>query len=76
MTDPRYHKIENHPDLIRDTKTNAVINKNSDVVQIARARKLKAMQQEQDINDLKNEMAEIKNLLHTLINNSNNELQQ
>jgi hypothetical protein len=73
MSDVNYKRIEDHPNLIRDVKSNAVINKNSDVVIAAVARRQKAKQQDDDIAMLKSEMTEIKKMLSTLINNSNNE---
>jgi hypothetical protein len=66
--------IEGHPDLVKDMKTGAVININRDAYAAAK-RRAAAAQKERDeirtatreINNLKCEMHEIKNLLTQLV---------
>ena len=65
-----FQKIQDHADLVRDTRSNAIINTNTDVYYAAKARKRKTQNQNQEIQSLKKEMSEIKSLLLTLINNS------
>jgi len=73
---PRKKKVqvENNPDLVRDTSTNAIINTNSDAYQARRAQiaAVKAQQQideqqRQDIDQLKTDMVEIKKMLEKLL---------
>ena len=73
MSDQQYQKIENHPHLLRDTQSGAIINTKGDLVKAAIERRQKARQQDDDITMLKSDMVEIKKMLATLINNSNNE---
>ena len=73
---PRTKKVqvENNPDLVRDTSTNAIINTNSDAYQARRAQiaavkmqKEIDEQQRQDIDQLKTDMVEIKKMLEKLL---------
>ena len=69
----QFVKIEDRPDLVRDQRSNAVVSTKADVVMAAVLRKQKARDQDNDILELKNDVAEIKKMLNVLINNSNNE---
>jgi len=67
-------KVEGHTDLIRDKKTGAVININRSESDLARNRKYtwRLQQQEQqqlksDVDQLKNDMSDIKDLLTKLV---------
>ena len=67
-------QVENNPDLVRDTSTNAIINTNSDAYQARRAQiaavkmqKEIDEQQRQDIDQLKTDMVEIKKMLEKLL---------
>ena len=69
-----YYKIDGNKDLARDPKTNAVINVNGldhDQYVAIRATKNKKNQVvdtiEEDINDLRSEINEIKSLLKELV---------
>ena len=73
---PRKKKVqvENNPDLVRDTSTNAIINTNSDAYQARRAQiaavKVQQQideQQREDIDQLKTDMVEIKKMLEKLL---------
>jgi len=73
---PRKKKVqvENNPDLVRDTSTNAIINTNSSAYEARRAQISAANaqqkideQQRQDIDQLKNDMVEIKKMLEKLL---------
>jgi hypothetical protein len=65
-----YQKIKDYSDLVRDTHSNAIINVNSDLYYAAKMRKIKAKKDSNEIITLRKEMAEIKSLLKTLINNN------
>ena len=63
-------KVEGHPNLVRDTRSQAIINTDSDAYARYMARKQKQAQQDdevrqviRDVNELRNEMREIKNLI-------------
>jgi len=67
-------QVEGHPDLIRDTKSHAIINTNVTAFEQAKKRASAAQRQRdeirdstRDINNLKSEMHEIKNLLKELV---------
>lgn len=60
-------KIDGHPGLARDKKTNAILNINRNEIQAARERKKLRKQKEQEFEDLKNEVSEIKELLLKLV---------
>ena len=73
-----YKQVEGHPNLVRDTNSHAIINRNVDAYEQARKRAASAQKQRDEIRDttreinhLKSEMHEIKNLLtQLLVNNS------
>ena len=63
-------KVEGHAHLVRDLKSQAIINTDSDAYARYMARKAKQKTKDdevrqviRDVNELKNEMREIKNLL-------------
>ena len=69
-----YLKVEGHSDLVRDTNTNAVVNKNRSAYLMAKRRAEEAQRQRdeirgatREINNLKCEMHEIKDMLKTLL---------
>ena len=69
-----YIKVQGYSNLVRDTKTNAVINKDKNAYSIAKRRAEEAQRQRdeirgatREINNLKCEMHEIKDMLKTLL---------
>ena len=63
-------KVQGHPHLVRDLKSQAIINTDSDAYARYMSRKAKQSKKDdevrdviRDVNELKNEMREIKNLL-------------
>ena len=61
------YKVEGHGDLARDPKTNSIININSfDHEKYVATRKIKKVK-EQDLDNLKGEIGEIKSLLKELV---------
>ena len=56
-------KIENQPNLVRDDENMAVINTDSNSLFKARARKSRQIKQTSEINTLKREVQEMKELL-------------
>jgi len=71
----RFLNVEERPDLIRDTSSNAIINRNTSAYDMAKKRAQEAQSQRDDIrnatreiNNIKSEMHEIKGLLQKLVN--------
>ena len=71
-----YIPVEGHTDLVRDNKSNAIINRNYGAYEQANRRAASAQKQRDEIRDttreinhLKSEMHEIKNLLKELVGN-------
>jgi len=67
-------KVEGHDNLVRDTRSNAIINHNRSAYEIAKRRAAEAQKQRdeirgatREINTLKCEMHEIKSMLKTLL---------
>ena len=66
-TQKRYIKVENAPGWRRDRTNNAVVNVNSVEAEKAKMVKKGKQSQRDEINTLKEEIGEIKNLLKTLV---------
>ena len=69
-----FTRVEGHQDLIRDNKSGAIINRNRSAYEIAKRRAADAQKQRdeirsatREINTLKCEMHEIKDMLKTLL---------
>ena len=69
-----YIQVEGHPDLVRDKHSHAIINRNRSAYEQAKKRAAEAQRQRdeirnttREINNIKCEMHEIKNLLKELI---------
>ena len=67
-------QVENHPDLVRDTHSHAIINKNRSAYEQAKRRATEAQKARdeirnapREINNIKSEMHEIKSLLKELV---------
>jgi len=72
----KFKQVEGYPDLVRDTKTHAIINRNTNAYEKARRRAASAQAQRdeirettREINNIKLEMTEIKTLLKELVGN-------
>ena len=72
--DKHYKQVEGHSDLVRDSQSHAIINKNTSAYEQAKRRAAAAQRQRDEIRDttreinhLKSEMHEIKNLLTQLL---------
>jgi len=62
-----YIKVEKDPELVRDTSTGAILNINRDEISAARKRKLERRQKEQEFENLKDEVGDIKKMLTQII---------
>lgn len=63
----KLYKVENHPDLIKDMESKAVLNSNYAALNEYR----KKQQVQKDIELLKNEMSDIKKMLGMILDNMN-----
>ena len=70
----RFLQVEGHNDLVRDTESNAIVNKNKSAYLLAKQRAQNAQRQRdeirnanREINNIKSEMHEIKSMLKTLL---------
>jgi hypothetical protein len=59
----KFVKVENQRDLVRDKTTGAIVNINNDELEKARARKKARQQKDFEIQELKNDVAQIKDML-------------
>ena len=71
-----YKQVDGHSDLVRDSKSHAILNRNPDAFKKAKKRAAAAQRQRDEIRDttreinhLKAEMHEIKHLLKELVGN-------
>ena len=69
-----YLQVDGHDDLVRDTNSTAIINKNKGAYMLAKKRAESAQRQRdairtanREINNIKSEMHEIKSMLKTLL---------
>lgn len=60
-------KVEGHQGLVRDTTTGAILNVNKNEINAARQRKLKAKMHQEEVETLKLEVSEIKNILGQIL---------
>ena len=63
---PRTKKIKDNPDLIKDTSSQAVVNTNRTAIQARRAQLALNKQKEDELQSMKDDIAEIKSLLKQL----------
>lgn len=64
-------KVDGHNGYLKDTDTGIVQNNNVSEIEAARMRKAQKKQQEEDINNLKNEVGDIKKMLTEIIEKLN-----
>ena len=70
----KYLQVEGHDDLVRDTESNAIVNRNKGAYLLAKQRAQNAQRERdairnanREINNIKSEMHEIKSMLKTLL---------
>ena len=62
-------KIEENNDLVKDTRSGAVLNTNTVAYNASKRRSLYKQQREDDINSIREELAELKGMLRSLLEN-------
>lgn len=61
-------KVKGHPDLVRDLETGAILMTNSNDIERARELKQKKRFEKEEIQQLKTDVKELKDMVKTLIN--------
>ena len=67
----RYIQVEGHSNLLRDESSTAIVSNDINSYELYKKRRENFKVQKNEINTLKDEVSEIKNLLHTLIEKVN-----
>ncbi len=67
----RYIQVEGHSNLLRDESSTAIVSNDMSSYELHKKRRETFKVQKNEINTLKDEVSEIKNLLHTLIEKVN-----
>lgn len=62
-----YVKVEGHPDLVKDTRSGALLNTDGNALQAYKKRKQTLQQTENRLDKLESDVGEIKDLLKELI---------
>jgi hypothetical protein len=62
-----YIKVEGHPNLVRDKNSGAILNINKTEIEANRIRKEREKQKDKEIEQLKNDVSEIKSMLNKLV---------
>jgi hypothetical protein len=63
----KFIPVKGNSSLVRDSRTGAIVNINTQEINDARERKALKQKDKQEIQDLKNDVAEIKQLLTKLV---------
>lgn len=63
----KYIQVDGHPGLVRDRTSGAIVNINSQEMTKARIRKKRWKAQEEELQELRNDVALMKNLLMKLV---------
>jgi molecular chaperone DnaK (HSP70) len=66
-----YHQVKGHKDLVRDIDSNAILNVNKNAYQTARERNIRIKKEKEEINILKEDVNEIKDMLRKLLEQNN-----
>jgi|TARA_B100002003_G_scaffold15631_1_gene13016 molecular chaperone DnaK (HSP70) len=66
-----YHQVKGHKDLVRDIDSNAILNVNKNAYQTARERNIRIKKEKEEINILKEDVNEIKDMLQKLLEQNN-----
>ncbi len=67
----RHVKVEGHPDLVRDRNSGAILNINSNAMTAARERKKLFNDRQKEIDEIKKDVSDIKNILMQLVEDKN-----
>ena len=59
----KYVPVENSPNLVRDKSTGAIINTDKSGLELAKARTVARVKEQNELNELKSEVKELKELI-------------
>lgn len=62
-----YQKVDGHPDLIKNRQTGVVLNTNKNEIEAARARKKAWKQKQQEVDELKSDVSELKDMMKQIL---------
>jgi len=62
-----YIEVEGHPGLVRDKNTGAILNTNEQEVEAARARKKAWKEKQKELDELKNDVSELKDMMKQIL---------
>ena len=60
-------RVGNHPGLVKDTRSGAIINTNKEEMQAAKTRKANRLREAQRLDQLENDISELKGLLKEIV---------
>lgn len=66
------YKVEGEDGLFRDPSTGAIINKDTKTFEQVKTARLRQSLQDNELKNLKDEISELKSMLHAIINRSDN----
>lgn len=67
MNKDRFIPVEGHSDLVRDRVTGAIVNINKEETKAIVTRKQREKQQQKEIQQLKNDVSDIKQMLQQIV---------
>jgi len=62
-----YINVEGDPNFVKDTETGAILNTNKSEIQQAKARKKARLQQQNELDDLKQDVSDMKIMLSKIL---------
>jgi len=62
-----YVKVEGHKNFVRDRRSGAIINTNREEIEAAKKRKAEKLNKDKELNDLKDEVSDIKKMLTKIV---------
>lgn len=68
MSECNYHQIKDNPKLLRSNYSKAIINTDNESYEKYLIKKQRIMKEKKDMNSLRTEVSELKDLVKTLIN--------
>jgi len=68
----RFMKIQGHPGMVKDTVTNTILNVDRDTIVRKKAELKRLKEKDDEIASLKNDVSELKNMLHQLLEKNSN----
>lgn len=66
-----YRKVEGHTGYIKDTYNGVILNVNDKEIEAAKKRKAERLKQKKELDELKNEVGDIKNMLTQIVEKLN-----